>query len=67
MENHVVGDLIDLGYSAITSLQTFGPKAFDQMDEKSALEKLKNSGITAVITIVLLDKIVACRPLCFII
>ncbi|MES2330676.1 MAG: hypothetical protein V4539_13820 [Bacteroidota bacterium] len=56
MENHVAGDLIDLGYSAVTSLQLFGPKAFDQLDENAALEKLKNSGISAVITIVMLDK-----------
>jgi len=56
MENHVAGDLIDLGYNAVTSLQVFGPKAFDLMDERSALEKVKNSGINAVITIVMLDK-----------
>ena len=56
MEQHFVGDLTDLGYSAVSSLQEYGPKAFDGLDEKAAIEKIKNSGVDAVITIVLLDK-----------
>jgi predicted helicase len=40
----------------ITSLKEYGPKAFDKMDEEAAISKLKNSGVDAVITIVLLDK-----------
>lgn len=56
MEDHVAGDLTDLGYHAVTSLQTFGPKAFEGMDEKTVIEKLKTSGVTAVMTIVLLNK-----------
>ena len=34
----------------------FGPKAFDKMEEADAINKLKSSGIDAVLTIVLLDK-----------
>lgn len=56
MEQHFVGDLTGLGYTAISSLQEYGPKAFDGLDEKTAIEKIKNSGVDAVITIVLLDK-----------
>lgn len=56
MENHFVGDLKDLGYNAVSSLDEYGPKSFENMDEATALSKLKNSGIDAVITIVLLDK-----------
>jgi hypothetical protein len=56
MEEHFAGDLTDLGYTAISALKEYGPKAFDKMDEAAALEKLKNSGVEAVITIVLLDK-----------
>lgn len=56
MENHFVGDLKDLGYNAISSLKEYGPKAFDKMDEATTLEQLKNSGVDAVLTIVLLDK-----------
>lgn len=56
MENHLVGDLKNLGYNAVSSLQEYGPKAFDKMDEETAISKLKNSGIEAVVTIVLLSK-----------
>lgn len=56
MEQHFIGDLTDLGYSAISALQEYGPKAFDGLDEKTAVEKIKASGVDAVITIVLLDK-----------
>lgn len=56
MENHFVGDLKELGYNVVSSLKEYGPKAFDKMDEEAALSKLKNSGVDAVITIVLLDK-----------
>lgn len=56
MENHLAGDLKLLGYSTVTSLSEFGPKAFENMTEKEAIEKLKNSGVDAVLTIVLLDK-----------
>ena len=56
MENHFVGDLSELGYTAVSSLKEFGPRAFKKMDEDAALDKLKSSGFDAVITIVLLDK-----------
>jgi len=56
MEQHFVGDLTNLGYTAISALQEYGPKAFDSLAEKAALEKIKNSGVEAVVTIVLLDK-----------
>lgn len=56
MENHLVGDLKDLGYNAVSSFQEYGPKAFDNMDEEAAVDQLKNSGVDAVLTVVLLDK-----------
>lgn len=56
MENHLVSDLKELGYTAVSSMQEYGPKAFDKMDEETAISKLKNRGVDAVITIVLLDK-----------
>ncbi|MFC0775099.1 hypothetical protein [Terrimonas alba] len=56
MENHFVGDLQALGYNAVSSLKEYGPKAFEKMDEEAALAKLNNSGVDAVVTIVLLDK-----------
>jgi hypothetical protein len=56
MENHLVNDLKELGYNAVSSFQEYGPKAFDNMEEDAAVAKLKGSGIDAVLTIVLLDK-----------
>lgn len=56
MENHLVGDLQNHGYTAISSLRELGPKAFDNMNEQEVLDKIKDYGVDAVITIVLLDK-----------
>lgn len=56
MENHLVSDLQNLGYNAVSSFMEYGPKAFENMNEDAALEKIKNSGVDAVLTIVLLDK-----------
>lgn len=56
MENHFVGDLKELGYEAVSAQAQFGPKAFENMCEKDAVDKIRNSGADAVITIVLLDK-----------
>jgi hypothetical protein len=56
MENHFVGDLKELGYDALSSFKEYGPKAFENMDEATALSKIKTSGADAVLTIVLLDK-----------
>lgn len=56
MEAHLVGDLKDRGYNAVGSLSEYGPKAFGDLKEKDAIDKLKESGVDAVITIVLLDK-----------
>ena len=41
MEKHLAGDLQDMGYTAISSLQEFGPKALDKLEEEAALEKLQ--------------------------
>jgi hypothetical protein len=56
MEEHIAGDLRELGYNAVCSCDEFDPKAFENMNEKQALDKLSNSGIDAVLTVVLLDK-----------
>jgi hypothetical protein len=56
MENHLVEDLKEMGYTAVSSLAEFGPRVFDKMEEDAAIAKLKNSGIDAVVTIVMLDK-----------
>ncbi|HEY6502925.1 MAG TPA: hypothetical protein VIZ28_03020 [Chitinophagaceae bacterium] len=56
MEEQLVGELKELGYDAVCSCDEFGPKAFDKIDEKTALAKLSSSGIDGVLTVVLLDK-----------
>ena len=56
MENHMAGDLAERGYTAISSLKEYGPKSFEHMKEDEVIDKLHNSGVDAVITIVLLDK-----------
>lgn len=56
MEEHIVGDLKNLGYDAVCSCEEYSPKAFENMKEGQALEKLSGSGIDAVLTVVLLDK-----------
>lgn len=56
MEEHLVGDLKELGYNAICSCDEYSPKTFENMDEKEAISKLNGGGIDAVLTIVLLDK-----------
>ncbi len=56
MEDHLVNDLRELGYNAVSSFHEMGPKAFNNMDEDAAITNLKNSGVDAVLTVVLLDK-----------
>jgi hypothetical protein len=56
MENHIIGDLQNLGYTALSSLKEYGPSAFKKGDTAAALIKLNESGVDAVLTIVLLDK-----------
>src|SRR6187402_2716169 len=56
MENHIVGDLKELGYTAVSSFKEYGPKAFEGLNEEAAISKIKNNGVDGVLTIVLLDK-----------
>lgn len=56
MENHLVMELKNLGYEAVSSLQEYGPRAFDKLDETTAVQSIRNNGFDAVLTIVMLDK-----------
>lgn len=56
MEEHMAADLRDAGYDAVSSEGEFGPKAFENMDEETAIQKLQYCDVNAVITIVLLNK-----------
>jgi hypothetical protein len=56
MEQHLTGDLKDIGYNAVSSFDEYGPRGLFSLDEKAIAEKVKASGFDAVVTIVLLDK-----------
>lgn len=56
MENHLAGDLTDLGYNAVSTMKEFGPNSFDGLKEEEVIAKLQSSGADALITVVLLDK-----------
>lgn len=56
MEEHIAGDLRNLGYDALCACEVYSPKAFDGVTEKEAVRWLSNEGFDAVITVVLLDK-----------
>jgi hypothetical protein len=56
MESHLQGGLKDLGYNAVSSIKLYGPTSFVGMNEDTLLSKIKNDGIDAVLTIVLLDR-----------
>jgi len=56
MEQHIVNDLKALGYDAVCSCEEYNPKAFEGLNEQQAVEKLRNSGVDAVLTVVMLDK-----------
>jgi len=56
MEEHIIGDLKNLGYDAVCSCTEYDPKAFNNMKEQEAIQKLNAGGIDAVLTVVLLDK-----------
>lgn len=56
MEQHLVDDLKKLGYDAVCSCNEYNPKLFENMNEQQAINKLRNEGVDAVLTIVLLNK-----------
>ncbi len=56
MEEHLVGDLRDMGYMAFTSTGVYGPVAFQWLKEVEAINLLRDKGFDAVMTIVLLNK-----------
>lgn len=56
MESHLVSDLNNLGFTATSAFMEYGPKEFDVSSEAAVMDKFKNSGVDAIMTIVLLNK-----------
>ena len=56
METHILNDLKAIGYTALASLNEYGPNGLIKGDTAGALAKLDKSEVDAVLTIVLLNK-----------
>ncbi|WP_459641441.1 hypothetical protein, partial [Flavobacterium sp. CGRL2] len=56
MENHLADDLCNLGYDAAASSDIYNFETYKGQDQKQIIKELKQNGIIAVLTIVLLDK-----------
>lgn len=56
MEHHLAEDLNKRGYQAISALKVYGPGSFEIMSKKETFDKLKDTDVDAVMTIVLLNK-----------
>lgn len=56
MERHLVEDLRDRGYEAVSSFHEYGPHAFEGLTEQEAVGRISDNRFDAVLTIVLLDK-----------
>jgi len=56
MEDQLAQELTAQGIVATTAYHDFGPKSFEGLKEKQVINRLKNSGIDGVITVVLLNK-----------
>jgi hypothetical protein len=56
MEDHLAGDLKDLGYNAIAANKIFTAGTFVKGDTTKAVAALDGKGFDAILTVVLLDK-----------
>lgn len=56
MEQYLAASLREKGQDAICACDIYSPKEFDRMTEEQAVERLRNSGVDGVLTVVLLDK-----------
>ena len=56
MENQLVADLNNKGFTAVSSYAKYGPKSFEGKTEKQVNRELRSNNIDGVITISLLDK-----------
>ena len=55
METHLVNDLKNIGYNAVSALSEFGKGGLANLEQEDTYVKLCNKGIDAVITVALLD------------
>ena len=55
VEVELAGQISSLGYEAVSALNLYGPKAFENMSEEQVVNKLKSSQFDAVFTTALLN------------
>lgn len=55
-EKHLAGDLVNMGYHALSAYELYGPLAFCPGNDSIIFSKLKEKGITAVLTVSLINK-----------
>ena len=56
METHFIGELQDLGYTAVSALAEFGPNGLSNLAQEDTYLMLYSKGIDGVVTIALIDK-----------
>jgi len=56
LENHLLNDLIKRGIEASSSIDKYGPLFLSGLQESEAINKIKDQGFDAVLTVVLLNK-----------
>lgn len=56
METHLVNDLVDKGYHAISALDVYSPRAYARLTADEVVKEFKKTGVDAVFTLVLLKK-----------
>lgn len=56
LENHLVNDLTKKGIEAFSAIENYGPLLLSGLQESEAVNKIKDQGFDAVLTVVLLDK-----------
>lgn len=56
MEDHLAGDLTELGYNALAANKIFPPGTFVKGDTARAKTEIEGKGFDGILTFVLLDK-----------
>ncbi|MBK8611159.1 MAG: hypothetical protein IPL84_14760 [Chitinophagaceae bacterium] len=56
LETHMVNDLVEKGYHAVSSIDVYQAKAYEKSSGRDIVEEFKSTGVDAVITLVLLNK-----------
>jgi len=56
IETHLVNDLVNKGYHAISSLEVYKEKAYKKLTPQQIVNEFKSSAVDAVLSVVLLNK-----------